>query len=108
MNRWWSRLRIIAVTRTGHFGKGMISLMALRMETASPRPRSTDFDGAEEGYAFGRGAGQRASVQLSEKASAQVLNGRPSRCRGQGLPAASTPFRVSRAPSAGTSTVQSP
>ena len=50
----------------------------------------------------------RASVQLSENASAQVLNGRPSRCSGQGLPAASTPLRVRRAPSAGISSVQTP
>ncbi len=50
----------------------------------------------------------RASVQLSEKASAQVLNGRPSRSIGQGLPAASMPLRVRRAPSAGIRSVQTP
>ena len=33
---------------------------------------------------------------------------RPSRSRGHALPAASAPFTVSRAPSAGTSTVQRP
>ena len=48
------------------------------------------------------------SVQLSEKAKALVLNGRFSRSRGQGLPAACTPLRVNRAPSAGMSTVQTP
>ena len=50
----------------------------------------------------------RASVQLSEKASAQVLKGRPSRSLGHGRPAASTPFRVRRAPSAGISNVHTP
>jgi hypothetical protein len=49
-----------------------------------------------------------ASVQLSENASAQVLNGRPSRCFGQGCPAAWTPFRTSRAPNAGINTVHTP
>ena len=39
-----------------------------------------------------------ASVQLSEKASAQVLKGFPSRWRGQGWPEASSPLRVRRAP----------
>ena len=48
------------------------------------------------------------AVQLSEKASAQVLNGRPSRSRGQGRPAAWTPLCVSRAPSAGIRIVQTP
>src|SRR5262245_66272515 len=48
------------------------------------------------------------SVQLSEKASAEVLNGRPSRSRFQERPAASTPLRTRRVPSAGTSTVQTP
>ena len=50
----------------------------------------------------------RAAVQLSENASAQVLNGCPSRSRGHGLPTACTPLRVSRAPSAGISTVHTP
>ncbi len=51
---------------------------------------------------------QRASVQLSEKARAEVLNGRPSRTRGQGVPAAAMPFTTRRAPETGTSTVQTP
>src|SRR5690242_13038665 len=50
----------------------------------------------------------RASVQLSHKPRTQVLEGRPSRCLGQGRPWASIPLRVSRAPSAGTSTVHIP
>ena len=50
----------------------------------------------------------RASVQLSENARAQVLNGRPSRCVANGRPMACTPLRVSRAPSAGISTVHTP
>src|SRR5690349_1564489 len=49
-----------------------------------------------------------ASVQLSENARAQVLNGRPSRSRGQGRPAALTPLRVSCAPNAGINSVQTP
>jgi hypothetical protein len=51
---------------------------------------------------------QRCSVQLSENASAQVLNGRPSRSRGQGWPRACSPSTVRRAPSAGISTVHTP
>src|SRR5215469_12933195 len=50
----------------------------------------------------------RASVQLSEKARAQVLNGRPSRSIGTGLPAAWTPSIVIRALSDGTSKVHTP
>ena len=50
----------------------------------------------------------RASVQLSHKPRTQVLEGRPSRCLGQGRPWASIPLWVSRAPSAGTSTVHIP
>src|SRR5258708_4227813 len=50
----------------------------------------------------------RASVQLSEKASADVLKGRPSRCNGQGLPPAMVSLRVRRAPKAGISKVQTP
>ena len=42
-----------------------------------------------------------ASVQLSENASALVLNGLPSRSRFLGRPAASMPLRDRRAPSAG-------
>src|SRR5882757_4077347 len=51
---------------------------------------------------------QRGSVQLSEKASAEVLKGRPSRSRGHGLPRACWPLQVSRPLSAGTNTVQTP
>jgi hypothetical protein len=51
---------------------------------------------------------QRTSVQLSENASAEVLNGRPSRWRAHDLPRACWPFTESRVPSAGTSTVQTP
>src|SRR5205807_3271326 len=50
----------------------------------------------------------RASVQLSENASALVLNGLPSRSRFHGLPAAWMPLRDRRAPRAGTSTVHTP
>ena len=39
---------------------------------------------------------------------ADVENGRPSRSRGQDRPAASTPLRTSRVPSAGISTVHTP
>ena len=56
----------------------------------------------------GRRLQARTSVQLSENASAEVLKGLPSRTRFQGRPEAATPFRVRRAPSAGTSTVQTP
>ncbi len=56
----------------------------------------------------GHGWAQRGSVQLSEKARAQVLNGRPSRCTGQGRPAASLPSTVSRAPRAGINRVHTP
>jgi len=41
------------------------------------------------------------AVQLSENASALVLNGLPSRSRFHGRPAASMPLRDRRAPSAG-------
>ena len=51
---------------------------------------------------------QIASVQLSENAKADVENGRPSRSRGQDRPAASTPLRTRRVPSAGISTVHTP
>ncbi len=51
---------------------------------------------------------QTASVQLSEKASAEVEKGLPSRSRGQDFPLASTPLRTRRVPSAGISTVQTP
>ena len=51
---------------------------------------------------------QIASVQLSENANADVENGRPSRSRGQDRPAASTPLRTRRVPSAGISTVHTP
>jgi uncharacterized protein YyaL (SSP411 family) len=51
---------------------------------------------------------QTASVQLSENASAEVENGRPSRSRGHDRPSASTPLRTRRVPSAGISTVQTP
>ena len=51
---------------------------------------------------------QTASVQLSENASADVENGRPSRSRGQDRPVASTPLRTRRVPSAGISTVHTP
>ena len=51
---------------------------------------------------------QTASVQLSENANADVENGRPSRSRGQDRPAASTPLRTRRVPSAGISTVHTP
>ena len=50
----------------------------------------------------------RASVQLSEKASALVLKGRPSRSVGHALPLASTPLRDSRVPSAGIKIVHTP
>jgi hypothetical protein len=50
----------------------------------------------------------RASVQLSEKASALVLKGRPSRSVGHALPLASTPLRESRVPSAGIKIVHTP
>ncbi len=50
----------------------------------------------------------RPSVQLSEKASAQVLKGRDSRSRGQGWPLASLPLRVRRAARAGIRIVQTP
>jgi hypothetical protein len=50
----------------------------------------------------------RFDVQLSENASALVENGRFSRSRFQDLPAACLPLRVSRVPSAGTSTVHTP
>src|SRR5260370_40926969 len=50
----------------------------------------------------------RCSVQLSEKASAQVLKGCPSRSRFHGWPLACAPFTVRRAPSAGMSSVQTP
>src|ERR1700757_1812320 len=49
-----------------------------------------------------------ACVQLSHNPNTQVLEGRPSRSLGHGRPSASTPLRVSRAPSAGTSTVHIP
>ena len=49
-----------------------------------------------------------ACVQLSENASAQVLNGRPSRLRGQALPTAFFPLMENEASSAGTNTVQRP
>jgi hypothetical protein len=51
---------------------------------------------------------QTASVQLSEKASADVEKGRPSRSRGQDRPFASTPLRTRRVPSAGINTVHTP
>jgi NADPH-dependent curcumin reductase CurA len=69
----------------------------LRQAAGEARP------GARQGL-----AGYRASVQLSENASALVLNGRPSRSRFHGFPAACTPLRVRRAPSAGISTVHTP
>ena len=50
----------------------------------------------------------RASVQLSEKASALVLKGRPSRSVGHDLPLASTPLRESRVPRAGIKSVHTP
>jgi hypothetical protein len=49
-----------------------------------------------------------ASVQLSHRPRTQVLEGRPSRSRGHGCPAAAIPLRVSRAPPAGISTVHIP
>jgi D-aminopeptidase len=48
------------------------------------------------------------SVQLSQNASAQLLNGRPSRMRGNGVPFACTPSSVTRAPKAGISTELTP
>ena len=54
------------------------------------------------------GGGYRASVQLSENARALVLNGRPSRSRGQDCPLASMPLRTRRVPSAGINTVHTP
>jgi hypothetical protein len=67
----------------------------------------------DEGYSRGRGHLRwddtyRFDVQLSENASALVENGRFSRSRFQDLPAACLPLRVSRVPSAGTSTVHTP
>ena len=56
----------------------------------------------------GHRADYRGSVQLSEKARAQLLNGRPSRCIGHGWPVACTPSRVSRAPNAGISRLHTP
>ena len=56
----------------------------------------------------GHRADYRGSVQLSEKARAQLLNGRPSRCIGHGRPVACTPSRVSRAPNAGISRLHTP
>ena len=53
-------------------------------------------------------APQRASVQLSENASADVEKGRPSRSRFQDCPLASTPLRTRRVPSAGINTAQTP
>ncbi len=50
----------------------------------------------------------RGSVQLSEKASAQVLNGRPSRSTGHGRPDACTPSTVSRVPKAGINSEHTP
>jgi hypothetical protein len=49
-----------------------------------------------------------ACVQLSHNPNTHVLEGRPSRSLGQGRPLASIPLRVSRAPSAGISTVHMP
>ena len=51
---------------------------------------------------------QRASVQLSENANADVEKGRPSRSRGQDCPLASMPLRTRRVPSAGINTVHTP
>lgn len=48
------------------------------------------------------------SVQLSEKASEDVLNGRPSRSRGQALPAALVPLIENDASNAGMKTVHKP
>jgi hypothetical protein len=64
---------------------------------------SASIDGGQPGPLFYRG-----SVQLSEKASAQVLNGRPSRCIGQARPEACTPSTVSLAPNAGISKLHTP
>ena len=70
--------------------------------------------GRDPGQEIGEVAGDRhrdtyrGSVQLSENASAQVLNGRPSRCTGQDRPAAATPSTVRRAPKAGISSVHTP
>src|SRR5262249_535546 len=63
--------------------------LGLSSGTQSDRHASTD------------ARGYRASVQLSENASALVLKGRPSRSVGHDLPLASTPLRESRVPSAG-------
>jgi hypothetical protein len=58
---------------------------------------------------IGRSAAvQRFSVQLSQKASAEVLNSRPSRSRGHGMPPAWAPFSVNRVPAAGIRTVLTP
>src|SRR3954470_18068774 len=48
------------------------------------------------------------SVQLSQNASAHVLNGRFSRTRGNADPFACTPFLVTRAPAAGIRIVHTP
>src|ERR1700722_13490121 len=48
------------------------------------------------------------SVQLSQNARQELLNGRPSRIRGNGVPFASTPLRVTWAPSAGINTEDTP
>jgi hypothetical protein len=53
-------------------------------------------------------APQTASVQLSEKANADVEKGRPSRSRCQDRPLASMPLRTRRVPSAGIKTVHTP
>ena len=75
---------------------------ARELHASSPRRRGLSAaDGLEA-------PPQRGSVQLSEKASAEVLKGRPSRSRFHGLPRACWPLQVSRPLSAGTSTVQTP
>ena len=68
----------------------------------SANPRSLSRRAALAGIVY------LAAVQLSHNPSTQVLEGRPSRSLGQGRPSASIPLRVSRAPSAGMSTVHIP
>ena len=84
-------------------------LPAVSVRSAALRPSEQTGGSRPDAVVRGRAAhAYRASVQLSEKASALVLKGRPSRSVGHDLPLASTPLRESRVPSAGIKSVHTP
>jgi hypothetical protein len=93
--------RVAEATRRGSEG-GTDGSNPVPSSGESANPRSLSRRDALAGIVY------LAAVQLSHNPSTQVLEGRPSRSLGQGRPSASIPLRVSRAPSAGMSTVHIP